>query len=107
MATMSPLRQRMIEDMTIRNLSPAPQQSYIYAVSRFSRYFQASPDRLGEEEVRAYQLHLVAEKLSWAHINQTTCALRFFFGVTLGRKNSWSGSSLAVSPRKIWSLERP
>ena len=57
MATMSPLRQRMIEDMTIRNLSPATQQSYIYAVAKFSRYFKASPTTR-EEEVRAYQFIL-------------------------------------------------
>ena len=101
MAMMSPLRQRMIEDMTIRNLSPATQQSYIYAVSRFSRYFKASPDRLGEEEVRAYQLHLVADKLSWAHINQTTCALRFFFGVTLGRKESLERIVFGREPEKL------
>ena len=62
MATMSPLRQRMIEDMTIRNLSPATQQSYVYAVAKFSRHFGRSPDRLGMEDVRAYQLHLVAQK---------------------------------------------
>jgi hypothetical protein len=58
MATTSPLRQRMIEDMMIRNLSRATQQSYIYAVARFSRHFNSSPDRLGMEEVRTYQLHL-------------------------------------------------
>src|SRR5271167_4375415 len=83
MATTSPLRQRMIEDMMIRNLSRATQQSYIYAVARFSRHFNSSPDRLGMEEVRAYQLHLVAKNLSWSHINQVACALRFFYGVTL------------------------
>ena len=55
MAEMSPLRRRMIEDMTIRNLSPATQQSYLYAVSKFSRHFGRSPDRLGVEDVRAYQ----------------------------------------------------
>ena len=54
MATTTPLRQRMIEDMTIRNFSAATQQSYLYAVARFSRYFHRSPDRLGMEEVRAY-----------------------------------------------------
>jgi len=70
-------------------------------VSRFSRYFKASPDRLGEEEVRAYQLHLVAEKLSWAHINQTTCALRFFFGVTLGRKESLERIVFGREPEKL------
>ena len=47
MAEMSPLRRRMVEDMTIRNLSPATQQSYIHAVSKFSRHFGHSPDRLG------------------------------------------------------------
>jgi len=88
MAEISPLRRRMIEDMTIRNLSPATQQSYIYAVAKFSRHFSRSPDRLGLEEVRAYQLHLIAQQRSWSHINQTVCALRFFYGVTLGRSDA-------------------
>ena len=61
MAEMSPLRRRMIEDMTIRNLSPATQQSYVHAVSKFSRYFGHSPDRLGLEDVRAYQVHLISK----------------------------------------------
>jgi len=78
----------MIEDMTIRNLSRSTQQSYIYAVAKFSRHFQCPPDRIGMEEVRAYQLHLVAQKYSWTHINQVACALRFFYGVTLGRKDA-------------------
>lgn len=58
---MSPLRRRIIEDMTIRNLSPATQRSYLHAVSKFSQYFGHSPDRLGLEEVRAYQVHLGLE----------------------------------------------
>ena len=68
MATTSPLRQRMIEDMTIRNLSQATQQSYICAVRR---HIGKSPARLGIEDVRAYQLNLIAQKRSWSHINQT------------------------------------
>jgi len=59
MAEMSSLRRRMIEDMTIRNLSPATQRSYLHAVTKFSRYFNRSPDRLGLEDVRAFQVHLV------------------------------------------------
>ena len=55
MAEMSPLRRRMIEDMTVRNLSPATQRSYIHAVAKFSRYVGRSPDRLGLEDVHAYQ----------------------------------------------------
>jgi integrase/recombinase XerD len=65
MAEISPLRRRMIEDMTIRNLSPATQRSYLNAVSKFSRYFGRSPDRLGLEDVRAFQVHLVATGMSW------------------------------------------
>ena len=65
MATTSPLRQRMIEDMTIRNSSsPATQQSYLYAIARFSLHFNRPPDRLGMEDVRAYQLHLIAKQYS-------------------------------------------
>src|SRR5512138_1019105 len=60
MAEISPLRRRMIEDMTVRNLSPATQQSYLNAVSKFSRYFGRSPDRLSLEDVHAFQVHLVA-----------------------------------------------
>ena len=59
MAQMTPLRRRLIDDMTVRNLSPATQQSYVYAVAKFSRFFGRSPDQLGVEEVRAYQIHLV------------------------------------------------
>ena len=55
MAELSPLRRRMIEDMTVRNLSPATQRSYISAVSKFSRYFGRSPDTLEIEDVRAYR----------------------------------------------------
>jgi len=66
------------QDMTLRNLSPSTQQSYVYAVANFSRHFGRSPDKLGLEQVRAYQLHLIGLKRSWNHSNQVTCALRFF-----------------------------
>lgn len=49
----------MIEDLTIRNLSPETQRSYVHHVAKFSRFFGRSPDQLGYEEVRAYQAHLV------------------------------------------------
>ena len=101
MATTSPLRRRMIEDMTIRNLSPATQQSYIYAVRKFSRHFQASPDRLGVEDVRAYQLHLIAKQRSWSHINQTACALRFFYGVTMGQQEAFERIVNGREPDKL------
>jgi len=59
MAEISPLRRRMIEDMTVRNLSPA-QRSYINAVQKFSRHFGRSPDRPDLEDVRAFQVYLVS-----------------------------------------------
>ena len=59
--------------------------SYIYAIAKFSRHFGCSPDRLSLEQVRAYQLHLIKQKHSWSHLNQVACALRFFYGVTLGQ----------------------
>ena len=85
MAEISPLRRRMIEDMTVRNMSPATQRSYISAVSKFSRYFGRSPDRLTLDDVHAFQVHLVSTGISWPGLNQIVCALRFFYGVTLGQ----------------------
>ena len=81
------LRQRMIEDMTVRNLSPATQASYITSVKRFSMFHHRSPADLGIEDVRAYQVHLVQHKVAWASLNQIVSALRFVYGVTLGRKD--------------------
>jgi integrase/recombinase XerD len=83
----SHLRQRMIEDMTVRNLSPATQASYITAVKKFSRYYRRSPAHLGIEDVRSYQIYLVRNAIAWASLNQTVSALRFLYGVTLGRKD--------------------
>ena len=101
MATTSPLRQRMIEDMTIRNFSPATQQSYLYAIARFSLHFNCPPDRLGMEDVRAYQLHLIAKQYSWTHVNQVACALRFFYGVTLERKDALERIVYGREPDKL------
>ena len=101
MAEMSPLRRRMIEDMTIRNLSPATQQSYLYAVSKFSRHFGHSPDRLGVEDVRAYLVHLASKRLAWSSLNQTVCALRFFYGVTLGQTTLVERIPFAREPCKL------
>jgi integrase/recombinase XerD len=76
MADLSPLRRRMIEDMTVRNLSPATQRCYISAVSKLSRYFGRSLDRLELEDVRAFQVHLVSTGISWPALNQIVVFLR-------------------------------
>src|SRR3954465_12212624 len=85
MAEINPLRRRMIEDMRVRNLSPVTQRCYVHAVAKFAQHFNRSPDRLGLAEIRAYQIHLITTGISWAGFNVAVCALRFFYGVTLGR----------------------
>lgn len=94
----SPLRRRTIDDMSLRNLLPATKRSCLHAVSKFSRYFDRSPDRLGLEDVRAY---LVSRGISWAALNQTVCALRFFCGVTLNRAKIPQRIAYARMPRKL------
>ena len=101
MAKLSPLRRRMIEDMTIRNLSPATQQSCLHAVAKFSQCFDRSPDRLGLEDVRACQVHLASKGVSWGSLNQAACALRFFYGVTLGEATIPERIPYAREPRKL------
>ncbi len=101
MAAMSPLRRRMIEDMTVRNLSPATQRSYVSAVAKFSRHVGRAPDRLDLEDVRAFQVHLVSTGISWPALNQIVCALRFFYGVTLGEATIPERIPYAREPRKL------
>src|SRR5271169_4077907 len=101
MSELSPLRRRMIEDMTVRNMSPATQRSYVSAVSKFSRYFGRSPERLSLEDVRAFQVHLVSTGVSWPGLNQIVCALRFFYGVTLGQADVPERIAYAREPRKL------
>jgi integrase/recombinase XerD len=84
---MTPLRQRMSEDMEIRNLSHNTQRSYLQQVSSFAKYFHCSPEALGPEQVRAYQVHLTTErKLAPASLSIIVAALRFLYKVTLKRE---------------------
>lgn len=82
---MTPLRQRMIEDMNLRNLAPLTVRTYVERVAKFAQHFGKSPERLGPAEVRAYLVHLVHDRhVSWSYYNQALCALRFLYNVTLG-----------------------
>jgi integrase/recombinase XerD len=77
---MTELRRRMIEELRLRNYSPNTITVYIRCVAQFAQHFRLSPDRLGPEHIRQYQLFLVQQKkVSWALFNQTVCALRFFY----------------------------
>ena len=84
----SPLRQRMIEDMALRKLSPKTQSNYVRAVINLTRFLGRSPDTATPEELRRYQLHLVDTGTSAVMLNRTITALRFFFGVTLDRADA-------------------
>jgi integrase/recombinase XerD len=96
---MTPLRQRMIEDMEIRNLAHDTQDVYLYYVAQFARHFGKSPDLLGREEIRAYQLYLIREKkLAPATVTIAVSALRFLYKVTLHRE--WSFDDIIPHPKK-------
>jgi integrase/recombinase XerD len=83
----SALRQKMTEDLQIRNYSPHTIEAYVRCVAHFARHFGKSPDLLTPAHVREYQLHLVQQRKDcWGTLVQTVCALRFFYQQTLGRK---------------------
>jgi integrase/recombinase XerD len=83
---MTALRQRMIEDMQLRNFSPHTQEAYVRAVAKFAKHFGRAPDLLGPVEVRAYLVDMVGRRrVSWSLYNQALCALRFYYHTTLGR----------------------
>src|SRR5438093_3249882 len=81
----SPLRRRMIEDMTIRKLAPKTQHDYVQRIKNFAVFLGRSPDTASFEDVRRYQLHLAASGVGVPTLNQTVSTLRFFFRVTLRR----------------------
>jgi len=83
---MTKLRQRMIADLHIRNYSPRTVEIYSSCVAAFAKHFNRSPDQLGIEHIREYQTYLVeTKKASWTQYNQTVCALRFLYSITLSR----------------------
>lgn len=99
---MTPLRQRMLDDLTLGNYAEGTQEAYIRAVAHFAAYFGRSPEKLGPEEVRQYLVHLVrARKISWSGYIVHLCALRFFYHVTLGRDEMLHGIASPRSERRL------
>lgn len=98
---MTPLRQRMLEDLRVRNFSPTTQRAYIYAVARFAQHFGKSPELLGPEDIRVYQLHLLSKQLAWSTFKVSICALRFLYGVTLGKDWAVRHIPYPRQPRKL------
>ena len=81
----SPLRQRMIDDMTARRFGEDTQRDYVRHVRNFTAFLGRSPDTATSEDLRRYQLHLAKQQISPGSINAAGTALRFFFKVTLER----------------------
>jgi integrase/recombinase XerD len=98
---MSPLRRRMIEDMTIRKLAPKTQHGYIRTIRDFAAYLGRSPDTASFEDVRRFQLHLAANGTHIPILNHTVAALRFFFRVTLKRSDIIEHTTFIHEPRKL------
>lgn len=95
---MTPLRQRMTEDMQVRNLAPATRAIYLQQVFLFARYFHKSPELLGPEEIRAYQLYLINEKeLAPSSVHTAVAALRFLYKVSLHK--DWTFADVIPTPR--------
>jgi integrase/recombinase XerD len=100
-APVSPLRRRMIEDMTMRNFAPRTQEGYIRAVKSFSAFLGASPDTARFADLRRYQLHLVSSGAGVPTINHAMTALRFLFAVTLRKPDIVIRLPFIREPRRL------
>ena len=99
---MTPLRQRMLEDMAIRNLAENTQSAYIQQVIAYARYFHRAPEELGPEEIRAYQIYLTQTRmLAASSVSVATGALRFLYKVTL--KRPWGVEEIPM-PKRPFTL---
>ena len=104
---MTPLRQRYLDDLRLRNYAPRTIDTYVKRVAAFAKHFGRSPELLGPEEVRAFQLHLLERGLSWSSFNQAVCALRFLYGITLGRPEQLPMIPFGKRPKTLPSVLSP
>jgi len=98
---MTPLRQRMIDDMRMRNLTANTQVAYVRAVAKFAQHFHKAPDQLDRTHIREYLLHLIRRGASWSLYNQVRCALHFFYSVCLGREWPKEAIVCAKTPKRL------
>jgi site-specific recombinase XerD len=99
--SVSPLRQRMLDDMRMRKFGEKTQLDYVRAVRKFAQYLKRSPDTATVEELRNYQLHLVDHGVSPASLNSAISGLKFFFTVTLDRSELVAKMQPVHLPRKL------
>jgi integrase/recombinase XerD len=98
---MTPLRQRYREDLQIRNYAERTVTTYTAAVAEFAKHFNRSPAHLDAEHIRQYQLHLIDQQFSWSKFNQTVCALRLLYAITLDRPGMVVMIPFGKKPRKL------
>jgi len=98
---MTPLRQRFLDELARRNYAPRTIEAYLAGLVRLVRFTRRSPDQTSPDDLRAFQLHLVAKQVSWSLFNQTGCALRFFYAVVLGRSDFVPHIPFARRPQKL------
>jgi site-specific recombinase XerD len=98
---MTPLRQRFIDDLRLRNYSPRTIEAYVAAVAKLARHCRTSPDQLSAEQVRQFQLQLITQQVSFSLFNQVTAGLRFFFAVTLQRPDVVTKIAYGRRPKKL------
>jgi len=99
--TLSPLRQRMIEDMSLRNLAPRTQEAYIRGCRKLAAFLRRSPDTATAEDIRLFQLHLAEQGVSICTRNRTMTGIAFLFRVTLRRPEIADGIEYIAEPQKI------
>jgi site-specific recombinase XerD len=105
---MTALRQRMIEDMQLRNLSPHTIEAYVSAVARFARHFGKSPEQLNGGQVRQYLLHLVRDRqVGWSRYNIARCGLQSFYQVTLRQDERFEKLPCARAPKRLPTVLSP
>jgi len=104
---MTPLRQRFIDDLRLRNYAQRTIETYVGRIVAFAKHFGRSPDLLGPEEVRTFQLHLLERRVSWSSFNQAVCALRFLYGTTLGRPEQLPLIPYGKRPKTLPSVLAP
>ncbi len=103
--TISPLRRRMIEDMTVRGFTACTQRGYLAAVKNFTAFLGRSPERADAEDLRRYQLHMRSEGASATTMNTAVSALRFFFSVTLGRGDAQVGMTTVAGRARLDAMD--
>lgn len=105
--SISPLRRRFIEDMTVRGFTPATQRGYLRVVADFTAFLGRPPDQASAEDLRRYQVHMRSQGASATSMNAAVSALRFFFGVTLGRADAQTGMTTVREPRRLSVILSP